>query len=148
MDSATIWPTGQWLNPNDTITSNNRQFQLVMQDDGNLVIYSVAGTRTPVWASNTVGNPGAKAVFQGDGNIVVYASDGVRPLWASNSSGHAAQSAQLTDEGTLVVGEASAPVWASGSLADKAANAAAAAKETAEHAADAVKGLFSKLTGH
>ena len=159
MDLQTTWAVDQWLNPNDTISSANKQFQLVMQDDGNLVIYSVAGTRTPVWASNTVGHPGAKAVFQSDGNVVVYKPDGVSPLWASNSAGHPAPSAQLTDQGTLVVGDPAAPAWVSGSIGDKASqaataaqqaagNAAVAAEQAAGHAADAVKNVFSKLTGH
>ena len=158
MDTVAIWPVGQWLNPTDTITSANKQFELVMQDDGNLVIYSIAATRTPVWSSNTVGHPGAKARFQDDGNVVVYKPDGVSPLWASNSAGHPAPSATLTDAGALVVGDPSAPAWQSGSIGDKASQtataaqqaagqAAVAAEQAAAHATDAVKGLFSKFTG-
>jgi hypothetical protein len=51
---------------------------LVMQDDGNLVLYSA--TRSPLWASGTYGHPGAHFAVQDDGNIVVY--DGSTPLWA------------------------------------------------------------------
>ena len=61
-----------------TMTSNPAGAQLVMQLDGNLVLYEGGQA---VWASNTGGNPGAYFAVQGDGNIVVYSSDN-RPLWA------------------------------------------------------------------
>lgn len=53
-----------------------------MQTDGNLVIYSPAFT--PLWASGTAGAPGAKLVVQNDCNLVIY--DGGTPLWATGTS--------------------------------------------------------------
>ncbi len=52
--------------------------RLAMQSDGNLVVYSPASA--PVWHTHTGGNPGARAVLQDDGNLVVYRTDG-RPPW-------------------------------------------------------------------
>ncbi|MFV0460115.1 MAG: N-acetylmuramoyl-L-alanine amidase [Actinomycetales bacterium] len=60
-------PGGHWNN------------ELIMQSDGNLVLYS-NGAAT--WATGTSGNPGAKAVLQDDRNLVVYSRSG-QPLWAS-----------------------------------------------------------------
>jgi hypothetical protein len=55
---------------------------VVMQGDGNLVIYDANGT--PVWASNTSGHPGAYLIVQSDGNVVVY--QGVYAQWATNTN--------------------------------------------------------------
>ena len=52
--------------------------QVVMQSDGNLVVYDAQGSGR--WASGTVGNPNARLVVQNDGNLVVYRADG-QPLW-------------------------------------------------------------------
>ncbi|HEY3036574.1 MAG TPA: hypothetical protein VGJ54_18185 [Streptosporangiaceae bacterium] len=57
---------------------------LVMQDDGNFVLYDARWNA--VWASNTEGYDGAYAVFQDDGNLVVYWYGW--PLWASNTWGN------------------------------------------------------------
>lgn len=55
---------------------------IVMQDDGNLVMYDANG---PVWASGTDQHPGAVLVLQDDGNLVIYAPDGT-PLWATGTN--------------------------------------------------------------
>jgi hypothetical protein len=63
---------------------------LIMQNDGNLVIYV---NSSPVWSSATAGSScasGCGAYFQGDGNLVVYASGPA--VWASNTSGERASS--------------------------------------------------------
>jgi hypothetical protein len=61
---------------------------LVMQGDGNLVLYKTNGT--PLWSTGTYGqNCGAnqcRAAFQGDGNFVVY--NGGKPLWNSGTAGN------------------------------------------------------------
>lgn len=83
---------------------------LIMQGDGNLVLYGSSGF---LWASNTSGqncNGQCGAYFQTDGNFVVY--NGSTPLWASNTSGN--PSAQLViSEGfphmEIVLGGAS--IW-------------------------------------
>jgi hypothetical protein len=57
---------------------------LIMQDDGNFVLYNSAGR--PRWSSDTWHFPGAYAIFQGDGNLVVY-YEGF-PLWDSRTAGN------------------------------------------------------------
>jgi Ca2+-binding RTX toxin-like protein/6-phosphogluconolactonase (cycloisomerase 2 family) len=70
-----IWAAGTNGGPNPG------QF-LVMQSDGNLVVYGQ--DLTPLWTSVTQGNPNASATLQDDGNLVIYSEDG-RLLWSSNS---------------------------------------------------------------
>lgn len=50
---------------------------LVMQGDGNLVIY--AGV-TPLWGSGTSGHPGSYLQLQDDGNLVLYSFGGIEPI--------------------------------------------------------------------
>jgi YD repeat-containing protein len=51
---------------------------LVMQGDGNLVLYS---NGQGVWHTNTWGHPGARLHVQNDGNLVVYDVNGIA-LWS------------------------------------------------------------------
>jgi hypothetical protein len=69
--------------------------RLIMQDDGNLVLYKGSLAR---WASNTVGC-GNKAVMQSDGNLVVYGRDGRQVCWANNQFKGSFANACLTVEG-------------------------------------------------
>lgn len=65
------------LNHNQSVSSNTAR--LIMQSDGNLVIYDEFNRAR--WASNTVGR-GWTARLQTDGNFVVYTRSN-RPVWAS-----------------------------------------------------------------
>ena len=53
-----------------------------MQTDGNLVLYSGAGS--PLWAALGNGNSGAYLKMQTDCNLVLYSPNGTQ-LWASNT---------------------------------------------------------------
>ena len=55
---------------------------VIMQGDGNLVIYTRGGK--PIWQSNTWRDAGSRLVVQDDGNVVIYRPDG-RPVWATNT---------------------------------------------------------------
>lgn len=55
---------------------------LVMQHDGNLVLYNI--NNQPLWFTGTGGNPGARLVLQVDGNLVLYSNGGV-PLWSTQT---------------------------------------------------------------
>jgi hypothetical protein len=59
--------------------------QLIMQTDGNLVLYDKA--MKALWASGTDGNTGAYFRIQTDGNAVVYSSSG-SPLWWTRTEGY------------------------------------------------------------
>jgi len=70
-----IWSAG---------TTGSSATKLIMQPDGNLVLYGDSGG--PLWSSNTAGNPGAQLRVQTDGNMVIYGVD-QRVLWATETSG-------------------------------------------------------------
>jgi hypothetical protein len=53
--------------------------RLIMQQDGNLVLYDTSGTF--IWQSGTVGNNGAWLALQDDGNLVLYDASGGKALW-------------------------------------------------------------------
>jgi murein DD-endopeptidase MepM/ murein hydrolase activator NlpD len=61
-----------------TNTDGSPAGRLVMQDDGNLVLYDVSGRIA--WASNTPGNAGAYFALENDGNLVIYSAVGQR-IW-------------------------------------------------------------------
>lgn len=96
------------LSRGQSISSNTAR--LIMQTDGNLVIYDEFNRAR--WASNTV-NRGWSATLQGDGNFVVYTASG-RPVWASNTAGHPGSRLVVQDDGNVVVYDGSQAVWASG----------------------------------
>lgn len=66
--SVTSSGSGFKLYPGESLTSANGWYRLLMQRDGNLVVYNKANA--PVWQSAT-GQP-SFAWFQPDGNLVVY----------------------------------------------------------------------------
>jgi hypothetical protein len=72
-DGGSLWAS-------NTLGTNGTR--VIMQDDGNLVIYDPQ--EHPVWASNTAGHPGAWLIVQDDGNVVIYDTNG-NALWATNT---------------------------------------------------------------
>ncbi|MBD2770162.1 hypothetical protein IC235_19925 [Hymenobacter sp. BT664] len=74
---------GERLTANQFLQSANGQYRLIMQGDGNLVIYRLADFSAR-WSSRTAGNPGAFCTMQSDGNFVVYAANG-RPLFTGGA---------------------------------------------------------------
>jgi hypothetical protein len=71
-----IWQTGSGK-PN-----RFTHYYMMMQSDGNLVIYGNSGGNvggSPVWASNMMGSGGKWTILQNDGNLVTYKS---RPVWS------------------------------------------------------------------
>ncbi|MEV6524625.1 hypothetical protein AB0M43_21960 [Longispora sp. NPDC051575] len=112
-------PAGQVLTAGMEVRTPNRQYQLLMRADGNLVEYAAGGRE--LWSTGTAGNPGAKAVLQRDGNLVVYSAAGA-VLWHSGTGGHADGEYVLALQGdaNLVVyapGGGSA-LWANGTRND------------------------------
>ena len=64
-------------------TAGNPGAELMMQDDGNLVLYS--STHAALWSSRSWGHPGAWAIMQSDGNVVVYEAGGRKALWSTDT---------------------------------------------------------------
>src|SRR5262245_14410814 len=63
-----------------TNTRGTTPGQVLLQDDGNLVVLDAAGVRR--WESGTAGNPNAYLVVRGDGNLVIYGLDG-QVIWTA-----------------------------------------------------------------
>jgi Alpha-L-arabinofuranosidase B, catalytic/Carbohydrate binding module (family 6) len=101
----------QQLTANQSVASCNGDYSLIMQGDGNLVLYQGS---TALWASNTVGSGADEAIMQGDGNFVLYTSAG-SPVWASNTPGNSGAYLEVQNDGNVVVYSASGTVlWSTG----------------------------------
>jgi hypothetical protein len=92
--------SGQTLSAGQALISSNVQYTLVMQGDGNLVLYG--NNMKPLWYSATSGTGANRVVMQGDGNLVIYTSTN-RAVWASTTSGQGASHLDLQDDGNLVL---------------------------------------------
>jgi hypothetical protein len=55
-------------------------YALVMQGDGNLVLYA-PGNRA-IWTSNTAGNPDSRLLLMAEGNLALY-TPGNQAIWRS-----------------------------------------------------------------
>jgi hypothetical protein len=97
--------------------SDNRWLRLVLQGDGNLVLYRVQAQQA-LWATGTDGQPVDHVAMQADGNLVAYSSDGTA-RWASNTAGNPGASLDLQDDGNLVIYDTGRrPLWASNTVQD------------------------------
>jgi len=107
----------QQLGTNDQLLSNNGYLNLIMQGDGNLVLYRTQFGRA-LWASNTVGDPVTHTIMQADGNLVAYSANGAA-CWAAGTQGHPGAYALLQDDGNFVVYDAANnALWASKTVQD------------------------------
>lgn len=104
----------QQLTIGEQLVSNNGLVNLIIQDDGNLVLYRTHFGHA-LWASNT-GNPVDHTLMQGDGNLVACSPSNA-PYWESGTQGHPGAHVVLQDDGNLVVYDsANKPLWASNTV--------------------------------
>lgn len=87
---------------NDTLSSNNGKFKLIMQSDSDLVLYDVSSNNTAIWDTGTTGQDVEFCVMQGDGNLVLYRPDG-QPVWASNTAGNPGAFLKVQNDGNMVI---------------------------------------------
>ena len=101
----------QQLDANQSLVSCDGDYNLIMQGDGNLVLYQ---SGTALWASNTAGTAADEAIMQGDGNFVVYSSSG-SALWASGTNGNSGAYLEVQNDGNVVIySAAGAALWSTG----------------------------------
>jgi hypothetical protein len=100
---------GQSLRVGEQLTSPNGRFTLLMQADGNLVLYDgPPSVRTAYWATNTWTLPPdsrpTHADMQNDGHLVLY-NDAMSPAWGSGVWGaqYAGARLVLQDDRNLVI---------------------------------------------
>ena len=99
---------GDTLNAGERLVSDNQQYSLALERNGNLVLY--AGRRV-LWASNTQGQRVQACTMQPDGNLVCYLRNG-QPVWSTNTSDRPGSFLVLQNDGNLVIYQPY-PVWAS-----------------------------------
>ena len=116
---ATLFP-GKSLHPEQSLQSDNKQYKLILQSDGNVVLYNQQSQA--IWATNTKGliQP-REFIMQTDGNLVLYDTNG-KPKWASNTDNNPGAFLNVQNDGNLVVYRAGSQtetannaLWASGS---------------------------------
>lgn len=79
-----VLQVGGSLLSGDSLATGDGSSNLLMQTDGNLVLYRGG---IPLWSSGTQGDVGAGAILQADGNLVVYSSadTGRRTLFSTGA---------------------------------------------------------------
>ena len=109
---------GQQLNIGDQLTPPTGRTVLIMQDDGNLVLYRV-DNGTALWSTNTWGKPVTHAVMQADGNFVLYDDNG-KPYWDTGTAGDVGACLLVQDDGNVIIYahtlSAIGQVWASNTV--------------------------------
>jgi hypothetical protein len=98
--------SGQSMYTDDYLVSDDGRYRLIMQLDGNLVVYGPGG---PVWATNRFAT-GARAIMQTDGNLVVRRPDGSAMCSTGTFAG--TSSLVMQNDGNLVIYGPNGPVWA------------------------------------
>lgn len=111
--SVTSTGSGVRLYPGDSLTSANLWYRLLMQRDGNLVVYNKSNS--PVWSTQTYGQP-SYAWFQPNGNLVLYRYSDNAAIWSSNT-GLAADSTGVAGNFPAGTGELLAGATTSSRLA-------------------------------
>lgn len=98
---------GKTLGVNQSVKSCDGRFTLVMQGDGNLVLYQ--GSKA-LWWTATNGRGAVLAAMQTDGNFVLYTAAG-HPVWASGTYGRAGARLAVQNDGNTVIYLGSAAIW-------------------------------------
>src|SRR5687767_1445785 len=103
------------LSVDEELMSTNTWVRLVLQGDGNLVLYRTQVGQA-LWASDTFGRMVSRVVMQGDGNLVAYSAQG-EPLWDTGTYDHPGARLVLQDDGNLVIYDAAqSPLWDTGTV--------------------------------
>jgi hypothetical protein len=105
---------GNSLGVNESITSDDGRFTLIMQGDGNLVLYYNKDGRA-LWATGTDGHTISQAIMQGDGNFVLYGPEGA--IWNAGTYGNPGAWLIVQNDGNVVVYNIdSHPLWNTGTV--------------------------------
>jgi hypothetical protein len=115
---------GNDLSIGQGLRSNNGRFNLIMQQDGNLVLYqgAIAVWDTKTWNLPVFARP-VVAKMQNDGNFVLYTQGG-NPIWATGTDNHPGARLVLQDDRNLVLyapGQPPGALWVSNTVYNPAA---------------------------
>ncbi len=110
-DACGVLLPGGSIGPDQALTSCDGRFSLVVQTDGNLVLYQAdVGA---LWQSQTVGDAPGGLWMQEDGNLVLYDVGGTA-LWHTSTHGSPGAYLAVQDDGNVVVYRGDIPLWNSG----------------------------------
>lgn len=86
---------------------------LIMQGDGNLVLYKKdrGAQSKPLWSSRTNTGSNYRAVFQGDGNLVIYNAKG-EAKWASGTNPQGNRLIIQNDGNLVIYSDVGNALWA------------------------------------
>ncbi len=112
---ADILRKNQTLNVGEQLVSQNGRFNIIMQSDGNFVLYDKQ-QNIATWASNTYLSDVNHVIMQHDGNLVAY-NNGTVSRWASNTWNSDAAYAIIQNDGNFVLyNNENNPRWASNTM--------------------------------
>jgi hypothetical protein len=98
------------LYPGQRLETANRRYHLLLQEDGNLVLFS---PNRAIWTSQTNGKPIAFLAIQSDGNLVLY-TNSITQAWTTRTAGWGPSKLVLQSDGNLILFSSSGlPTWAS-----------------------------------
>lgn len=91
--------TNAQLLPGQSLLTPDGKYRMVLQPDGNLVVYSPTKA---LWASSTSGKSVMLLAMQPDGNLVLYDTSGTA-IWTSKTSGNGLSTLAMQPDGNLVL---------------------------------------------
>ena len=112
-----VMNTNQALNANDCILSPNERYQLLFQQDGNLVLYDLENNQKILWQTNTGNQNGQCALMQTDCNFVIYTGGGGSAgsaIWdskTSDDSGYIGPNLNCQSDGNVVIYAEGVALW-------------------------------------
>jgi len=87
------------MRTNDMLVSNNGKYRMIVQSDGNVVVYL---GKKPVYSTGTFGHGKTHLLLGPKGNLVIRNAKG-KDIWASKTKGKGVSKLVLSDKGTLIL---------------------------------------------
>jgi hypothetical protein len=91
---------GEEIEKEDWVWSNNGEYYLKVDDDGDLCLYDYTGRE--LWSAGCENTDGDHCVMEHDGNLVLYGKNG-NAIWSSNTAGRGAVEMWVEDNGKVVL---------------------------------------------
>lgn len=103
---------GQTLNVNGKLVATNGWYQLIVQADGNVVVYDKA--QSSPTSTNTAGNGSVRLTMQTNGDLALYRNSDNAMIWHSDTAGSGARKLIMQNDGNIVLYTTNnIPLWTS-----------------------------------
>ena len=115
LPSDGVLEPGESLMRSQAVASTNGRYQLVFQNDGDLVLL---GDGSVLWSAGTAGQGADRVVMQRDGVLAMFRSLpwGTEPVWKSRSVGADGAVLSVRDQGGVVIRREGSPIHWSAAL--------------------------------